>query len=34
LVDDLIQGPCVALEIAGDSDIVAKFRELCGPHDP
>ncbi len=34
MLDSLIIGPSVAIEIAGGSDIVEKFRELCGPHDP
>lgn len=34
LVDNIIQGPSVALEISGGDDVVEKFREFCGPHDP
>jgi nucleoside-diphosphate kinase len=33
LVDQLITGPCIALEIRQEN-VVKAFRELCGPHDP
>jgi len=33
LVEHLTIGPCIALEVRQD-DVVTKFRELCGPHDP
>lgn len=33
LVEELTNGPCVALEIRQEN-VVAKLRELCGPHDP
>uniref|UniRef100_H2ZR10 DM10 domain-containing protein n=1 Tax=Ciona savignyi TaxID=51511 RepID=H2ZR10_CIOSA len=35
MVDELCDGPCVALEISGkDQDTPTRFRELCGPADP
>jgi len=44
LVDDVIAGPCVALQVRGSSagavdhataaaSLIAEFRELCGPSD-
>jgi len=33
LVDQLITGPCIALEVRQEG-VVKAFRELCGPHDP
>ena len=35
MVESLASGSCIAMEITGsDSDVVEKFRELCGPSDP
>ena len=35
MTEELSNGPCVALEIAGKEDnIPKKFREFCGPADP
>jgi len=34
MVDQLASGPCVALEIRSDSDVVSSFRETAGPMDP
>lgn len=35
LVDELITGPCIAMELRKDSDdVVGAFREVCGPVDP
>jgi nucleoside-diphosphate kinase len=33
LVDELVSGTCIALEIKAENTH-AKFREFCGPHDP
>ena len=33
MVDELISGPCIAMEISG-SDAHSRFRELVGPADP
>jgi nucleoside-diphosphate kinase len=33
LVDGMSCAPCLAMELRGESGIVEKFRELCGPHD-
>lgn len=32
LVDSMIEGPCIALELRAEG-VVEKFRDLCGPHD-
>ena len=35
MVRELSSGPCLALRIAADTeDVVARFRQLCGPADP
>ncbi|XP_076807174.1 nucleoside diphosphate kinase homolog 7-like [Clavelina lepadiformis] len=35
MVNELCNGPCVALEITGkDQDTANRFREFCGPADP
>lgn len=33
-VEQFSSGPCIALEVCGDADVVTKFREFCGPNDP
>lgn len=33
LIENLSNGPVIALEVR-QSNAVAAFRELCGPHDP
>ncbi|ETV76749.1 hypothetical protein, variant 1 [Aphanomyces astaci] len=32
-VDHLTSGPCIALELIGDGDVVQRFREAAGPWD-
>ena len=36
MVDELMAGPCLALEVCGQegSSIVQQFRDFCGPYDP
>ena len=33
MVEHLISGPCIALEIRQEN-VVQQFRALCGPNDP
>jgi len=33
MVEELTNGPCIALEVRQEN-VVALLRELCGPHDP
>lgn len=34
VVEHMVSGPCIAMEIRGPGDVVSDFRKFCGPADP
>ena len=34
MVEEICNGPCVAMEITANEDVATQFREFVGPSDP